>query len=291
MNWGVGTISVTPDDSTAIQDVKLEALPSELRNWFGADVVLMGDAGQVCTAKINQLHLVARMDGFSELVVDRDDPSAWMRAKQQRAEGIWQTARHTGQAVRLIGRIGNEKGDCKNARWVSLKSVKLPVVVIPGSADDSLRERASKEFAKLPEFAGLQKAFTQQAAKSQQNRWDEDSTATRQIEVIRYPKMATILVVTAKGGEYGTCDSQEFYGELTAIWKLDGEQWTILGSRAQYLPVESAADLNGDGLPELFFGPTSKAESDRVERGYLVSDGGRYERAMTVSFPYYGCGC
>jgi hypothetical protein len=292
MNWGDGPISVKQDDSIASQNVKLDALPSELRIWNGADVVLVGDNGPVCTATIEQINLIARIDGFSQLTNNSDDPAALQNAKQQRAEGIWETARNTGQAVKLIGRIGSNRRDCEKARWASLKSIKLPSIIMPTSADSVLRKRALKEFAKLPDFIDLQRSFEQKADKPQPGRWDEEGvTTTRQVETIHSANGITVLVVTAKGGEFGACDSQEFYGELTAIWKLDGDQWTLVGSRTQYLPIESAADLNGDGLPELFFGPTNNAGSDRIERGYLQSDKGHYERSTTVSFPYYGCEC
>lgn len=264
--WATGAIEeVTADEyATALaRPVELERLPAELAALAGTELTLYGDEGALCRAWAVSAHVLGRYlgDGYG----DEQDPAA-----------KWEMA---ADSLQLAYRLEPIAGDCADAIWARSSSLPAPSMGVVREADDALRRRALAAFRATPAHREVQRRF---ASEGHTGPWDRFEQGVAAVDVVSGVGAPLVIAEAAVGG-CGTFDAS-----LVAVWRLaeDGALEPLpLEVEREPMSISAAADVDGDGRPELFYRP------DDLDTAMLESGADGYRSTLEARVPIYGCRC
>lgn len=227
--WGVGTVEQRgPAEPGGFavdrQQVDVGRVPPELADRAGRDVVLHGENGETCPARLGELELIGRSDRW-ELAEDMESP-----------------ATRTVLAAPVLGIAG----DCHAARWATLADEPEPITF--RSRDDvepRLADAALVALRALPAYQRIQSEY----AVEHGDAWEHHDGARPRLTRFASGARTLVLVDAQAGtgcGDFGA-----------ALWGLfearDGE--LSLRASAEHEPApREIFDVDRDGRLELLSG-------------------------------------
>ena len=279
-------------------------VPAEAKAWIGREVALHGSAGELCRAKIADLHVLSRVRPHFGVV------QGWTGSEGEPPPPPVEVAREAwalASAGRLlVGRVEVASGACvgtaekpvwSGAAWARASDAPAapPMKEVP--VPPALEARAFEAFRRLPAYGAIQKGYLDTKVEDtggQRTRfWDEYGTATPQPGRVRAFADASgrpaLLLLSAQAG-YGCGD---FWGSLWAAWSIDPAKpegpLTLLSDAeapGELPPVSGAVDVDGDGRPELV-GPEGLVREVKEEaKGPSI-----LREVERLPFPDYDCPC
>jgi hypothetical protein len=265
--WASGPARLDDDGSSgqwsASRSVDPKKLPPALAAWSGKKVHLFGGA-KPCDATVGTMRIVSRERPHFGTVQEWRERKL---SKRRLADLVWGAEAGRVLAAQLVG-------GC-SALYARAAGVPTGDVVTAGTADAALRMRALAEFRRLPAAQAAQKDYgTRDDSEGQA--WDEDAV----VKIVRtqsHGQPLTLVQVRAEAGD--ECGG---HLELSVLFEVGAGGKLVLRSAADAtLPeLTGAADVDGDGEPELLFG-----------LGYLRRKGAVYEPAAELRIPDYDCPC
>ncbi len=269
--WG-GTIEVLAEsDATAAYVVPFTGATATTEPWTEPTVTVFGAKGPVCSAKLEKPVVLIRFDEESSegerSPADRDATIA--RAKTRAADAAL--------ALPLT-----PVGACEGALYaVHPGRVPSPLTLSP--ADASLRKRALEQFRALP-FSRAQEApyaqwrAGQPAEANAPERWEAAAGAPG-VQLLEGSgrKYVVVSVVDDQGcGDF-------FRANATVVFALEGKALRPLTNPVrppEGITVRAAADIDSDGVPELFSWD-----------GILRATSAPNEQRLITAPPSYFCPC
>jgi hypothetical protein len=247
------------------------ALAREVLAWRGREVRLHDVRAALCTGVVSGFALVGRRHGSDADISDEDgSPLALTR------EG-WELA-----APILAAEVRPSAGRCAGASWARATDAREARIAKAGPAPESLARAALAAFRELDTYAEIDRRYQDPELDEHIDRrlpWEHHDGSAPQVVVVEDAATRSTLVVVAASAGAG-CGG--FSGQLTGIWRLAGGGVELLGELEQELVPDSAADLDGDGVPELLF---------RSGVLQLAADRASKARQDFLSVPFYGCPC
>ncbi len=235
--------------------------------WEGREVVGYGAQGEVCRGKLGRPRLLARAIPHFGVVQGwegREEGTAPAPPAQIAAE-LWDLA---GEAGRLL--VAPLAG-CERAVYARPADAPAPAI-FAAAEDAALEKRARNAFRALPAHKAIQTDFASNYAGK--GPWDGGAG-----DVVVFRGPTTWVAVSARAGD----GCGDFYGELWALWRLDGRRLVLLSdpeAPGTFFAPEAAADLDGDGVPELL-------QRDRLAR----PDAGVWRVTEDITTPFLDCPC
>lgn len=258
--WQRGTPElIDADDFAQTLERRIsDAVPASYRALVGSRIVAVDDKGGRCDVGVGALSIIG------SYYAEDGEP----RTAAERVEA-WDYITPTLAAELVVPE------HCGELAWA----------VIPGGGDGALQTRAVDRDPALAgtirdRFRALDgyKRIGAEVSDFREGPWDDH--ATRITAVIEAPGGG---VAVASALSY-PCEPG---GRLTALWRVRGGELGDPIAIPEDVTIEAiigAADLNGDGLPEILY-------TSGLESGVLVSDGGRYTRVDGPQIQSYICPC
>jgi hypothetical protein len=269
--WQSGTPSLVDSDDFArtLRREVTAAVPSRYRGRVGTRAHAVGDNGAVCEVTLGALAVIGKYYG-------EDDPP---ETRAQRIDAWDYTAPSLVAELEI-------PDSCGDIGWVILAD-DAPTTAITGDPrplrvdpNSPMRDATVAAFRALPDWTKIQ---TEWAADGRSEPWDTyDSTYAL---ISAAPKGNNDGFAIASAGITG-CESVN--GIVTAVWRTrDGALAEPIAVPAGVFlsKIIGAADLNGDGIPEIIF------EGARQQTGVLVSRGGRYTLVEGPETQSHICPC
>lgn len=242
------------------------------------ELELFGPAGKVCDVKAGEAgvfsHVVPHFGQIQTWDGEVDDlPRADDAAV---ADGVMRLAGEQGSYTALKV----DKGACAGATWGRVKQAQA-AAVFPAVDTAPLSVRAKAEIEKTAAWKAIQRDYeADEQAAAAGGKWS-DVDATTHIGAWQAPDGKTVYVAYAVRAGSG-CG--QFEGQTWAVWRvLGGDAWTLVsdpkGDGSMIEPT-SAADLDGDGLPELI-----------APDALIQTAGTIWRRSRDMAAPYFDCPC
>ncbi len=279
-----GTPRLLPRAASDSYDVALPIEPASLseatRAWLGRTVTVYAKGGSPCQGTVSRFEVRVKAVPHFGMRQTWDGEGGVPKASSAQIAGeIWSMASDDERFV--VGVLDHE---CHGV-WAVTRAVGFTPASAPPVA---LRARALTAFKALPAYRELQARFAESST-NPGTPWETvDGTLT--VVELRLSAQLAWVVVAARGGV--GCGG--FGGNLSAIWKADGEasaaKLTLRGTfkdLPDLLQVNGAVDQNQDGTPELLAGPDTFADEISVLR--LAAAG--YERSVLLRTSVWDCGC
>jgi hypothetical protein len=261
---------------TVQRAVAAAALPSDLARRAGMHVKLFGASGVVCQGVLGPLELVGRVTPhFAEIsewegtAHEMGLPDAPLPPEEV-AKRAWDL---TEGGRMLVAEVISTTGKCDSGDFARAAALPTPAIVKAESVPPALLDKAFSALRDLPAYEENARQYHASSAGSGgtgQGSWvDADSS-----KLFR-GKRGTYLWISSAGGE--RCS--DFNAQLATLWKVEKPEsptptFTLVYEGADVdaseIDPSEAADLDGDGVPELLgaesvmFGRPSGYALDRI---------------------------
>jgi hypothetical protein len=246
------------------------SLPASIISWHGRAIRLYDHRGALCSGVVTGFAMVGRMWPH-----DWDGSFDEEEAEHRPLTGeIWQLATPV-----LAGEVLPSAGRCAGAQWARATDEPEPRLAAVRPASPLLAETALSAFRRLGGYAQIEHEYLEPEGGDPVVRtvpWESFDEATPSIVQVDGSSSPLVVVSASAGARCGG-----FYGQLTAVFRLDGKTGRLewLGDLDQHVVPDGAADLDGDGVPELLF-----------EHGLLHLEDNKATRDL-FEVPFYGCPC
>lgn len=275
--WAAGAPEpVSGDPSVVLVPVNKSKVPQKFTQWENRKVHIIGDAGVICSGTLVRFHLRGTMAGVFHPTYTKLGTYQYPEPSSDTAKTLWNLT-HFNRGRFLVADVApTDNQRCHpSGYWARSADLAMPVVVRPTDAGQATRESALQEFRKLADYQEV-------AAEYQSSEpWENYRGAQPNVQVIEYPALSGKKTLVAVSAISGNLCSQGPFGELFALWEVVEKKFVFKAAHPKYLKIESAADVDGDEYPELFFSP----------HGYLASDKGQYRSLIVLEIPFVGCPC
>jgi hypothetical protein len=269
---GRGEPSLVSLDFTSVAQRQIDErhLSDDLLRWHGSLVQLLDHRGPRCTAVVERLALVSRWGPFFLEHREEGQTDAMI------ARELW-----ASDDPALAARVTPVSGDCTGATWARAADAPAPELTPATRPSPALSRAALAATRQLPLYRRIDRRYRGEVPPHQQDApWERHGFSRPAVTLLAGRGGQTPLVVfSAWTGSY--CD-EGFVGQLTAVWRLrggaDSRRLELVGAVDEGVTPVAAADLDGDGLPELFY-----------EGGLLAVDGAGGARRDTFQAPSYRC--
>jgi hypothetical protein len=263
------------------RDVQVALLPSSLLSWQSKVVHAMGTRNPRCVAEVGELMLVGQL--LYEFGYEDEGEDAKERASvdddQARARELWSMA-----GVVLAARLRPLSGSCEGATWARIAATPAPLIAAAQPASPALRGAALSAFAKLPAYRTVEERYEEWQAEADATEtrgvpWELHDSAVPEVSLLSDPGSGVSIVsVSVSTGE--GCGG--FYGELTALWRIDegADQLELVGVLEADRRPAAIVDLEGEGRPVVLF-----------EGGAIYATGAELGVIEPVQVPSYICPC
>lgn len=262
------------DFDSVLSVADTESLPSARRELAGSLLVLFGEAGEVCRAKVQRLVVLSRaIAHFGQRQAWRGDFGQSPMPKPQVARELAELA---GKEGSYLAAELEPSTACRPARWARASDRPAPTLLRRRSATPSETKTALHAFEALPVYAANQKRFE---AEQQQGPWVRYGSAKPEVNVFE-GSAGKWVAVTAEAGS----GCNEYRGEGWSLFKDGGgklEPATFdAHQRSPFLP-SAMFDADGDGNPEVL-GKDNRLAQPQTGKQRFVLD---------VTPPDFDCGC
>ncbi len=265
--WGNGPIQVSTADfmTTRHQTVSDEALPSDLRSWQSAPVILRDDKGYVCSGTISEFRLLEQLAADSLDVEKRWDDY--------------------GNGPLLVGRVDVTQGDCEAATWARHGNLSTPSIGRVDRGTKKLRREARQAFRQADAYRTIQKEYESDEYADEydehKGKWDRFLDGKLTIQFAGSPEQELVFV-QAQVGECGTFNAQ--LGIVFA--RQDDGSLVALQSDNEFLSrVVAAADVDGDGDLDLL------TQGDTYDRSLMLQADTKLSHETHAEVPIHYCRC
>ncbi len=254
-----------------------QALPSARRGLAGREMVLYGEAGELCRTRVARVATLARaIPHFGQRQQwsgELGDPPA---PRPVIARDLVELSASSGSYLALEL---SPTPSCAKARWARAADQSAPQLLTRRPATATETSVALAAFERLPIHATNQKAFELEAALKQKVPWYRFANARPTLNVFEGSGGKWIAVSAEAGHGCG-----EFRAEGWALFKDRGGELELEShesfQRAYFVPL-AAFDADGDGSPEVL----------GSDLRLLQIRGGRYEIVLDANAPDFDCGC
>jgi hypothetical protein len=156
--WGEGRLFVPPGEASfrAAKRANPSTIPAELWSMRGRTFNLYGRDGQVCSARLGELRVVAQYGGWSlggvlgEEWREQDPEGA---SKREILDGLWRR-----DDLWLVAEI-ESPDSCEGALWARDAELPPPMILRSSSAPNRASEARLAAFARSEEFAETARTF------------------------------------------------------------------------------------------------------------------------------------
>jgi hypothetical protein len=295
--WGTGAPRLEKGGSDHLlqrtrRAVDSNRLPPGVSTLRGLPVRLLDARGVRCEATLGDLSL--RGEVFTQLQGLGADA----------ANEAWAESPHY-----LVARVVGDRKACAGATWARAAALPQPAIATAGPPSPEAKSRALAAFKALPASRSIQGAFEHWYAGEHPKShrpppsWFEGSARQLTVRVFRPASGPALLSVSARIGE-GDC-SDGVFGGAWGLWEIDdrepGHPRLVLRNEPDpelTLRPTAAADVDGDGTPELLFDNSADSAStnatgqpDVIDHGIVRALGGSYLQIEGPMTPIYLCPC
>ncbi|MCP4872911.1 MAG: nuclear transport factor 2 family protein [Proteobacteria bacterium] len=273
------------DPAVVKRIIDASKLGTERAGLVGTKVSLYDGTGRVCDATIADFHGVTRFYAhFGMLDVWNGaarewDPDLRQPTEVEIAEEIWSMS-----SPGLWARVTPARDQvCDGALWGRSGALAPPKLWSQDTTMASaLKPTVSKALAELPAWKEQQRSFADDGGSGP---WTTDLTIKAFTD-----RASGSTYVAASAADGDGCGA--FYGEIWAVWEVTaGGTLTLRTDGASPGPLffpDSAFDLNGDHVPELF----GRDVPWNVPANTLVEfEGGQFRPARSTAMPSFDCPC
>lgn len=244
--WAQGPAVLRSDDHPRIvtRPVAPAQLPGAVAAWSGRSVRLLGKAGVVCTGRIADISLMARVEPhFGTRDEDQNSSKATI------AKETWDAAveDNVGAPPMAVGRVVPDAGSsCAGAVFAQDASHAVAQSWPETPVPNALRAAALQRFRELRGVAALQ---TEYRVDSSGGFWEVDKARVT-LKAFAGPSGRLLVAAAADAGP----GCGDFGGSYSGLWEVAGDGTMTLLSRdpgndRAFLPL-AVADIDGDGAPE-----------------------------------------
>lgn len=251
--WGTGRITLLtarrPMAQVVVTRRAASAVPAELAAWRGREVHLFDEQGQRCSAHLDELFLLSRVDvhfGTEMTWAGDTDGDGQPDGPPSTLGEIAGSA--YGQGLLLVASL--RERTCAGL-WARAADRPAPTVFASRapSADESTRAVAA--FRGLPAWRTLQTDYAADGSATPNGKWDEHDGARPVVRTwVHAASNRQYLTVSGQSSTGGCAD---FSGHLWAVFEVSGATLVLRsdGARPTALVPEAMADVDGDGAPEV----------------------------------------
>jgi hypothetical protein len=226
----------------ALGTVKPDELPRARRDLVGKELVLYGDAGEVCRARAERLVVLARViPHFGQIQQWRGEQGDPPTQKPQIAQKL---AEQAGSGTHLALEL-KATGACSKARWARAADRPPPPFYDSRDATAAEAEAVLDAFKALPVYAENQRAFEQE---QHQGSWLTYDGARPSVRMFTRGESSFAFVSAESGIGCGS-----YRGEGWAIFRAAAGAWQVTSHaphHVSFFAPSSAFDADGDGVPE-----------------------------------------
>lgn len=251
-----------------------ESLPAARRELAGSSLVLFGEAGEVCRAKVQRLVVLSRaIAHFGQRQAWRGDFGQTPIPKPQVARELAELA---GKEGSYLAAELEPSAACKPARWARASDRPAPALLKRRDATADETKLALQAFEALPVYVANQKRFE---AEQQKGAWTRYGSAKPEVNVFE-GSAGKWVAVTAEAGN----GCNDYRGEGWSLFKdSDGKLAVVTldaHQRSHFLPA-ALFDADGDGNPEVLGKDSRLAQPQNGKQRFVLD----------VTPRDFDCGC
>lgn len=241
---------------SAMADVKESALDDPIKALKGQEVTFYGHDGERCRGTITDfIVFIEARPHFGELqewnaseFSEATKPASDARVARELLE-LASIRGGPQSGLRLVARTDQKQEACaRDALWGRLSQAPAPKLYTIEPAGEALSSKLNEAFSRLPASRQTQKEFTSNYDGTG-DWWQADPNTTERLR-IRGEGLELALQHTLAGEGCG-----DFYGDVWGLWEVaPGQKLSLVSDpKAPGVidPIKAAADLDGDGRPEL----------------------------------------
>lgn len=265
-SWGRGgpRLLERSNPTVAVRNVRLSALPRDVREDMRGTLRVQNGGGEVCRARMARPVLLRHAIPAFESD-DWDGFNGGPRLSDAEvARAFWNLEATTSI---LVARLIPSRGRCRLGSWASRGRLTF------GTSTTDLPEDVAVAFRSLEQYGWLAEVWPEiREEEGNAEHWDERPDAGRMMTSLRIGSREFRLVAAV--GHDGCGD---FTGGAWGLFELTNEGPVLLRQGGRIDPPYGLADLDGDGEPEVI----------GFQRALLSTTG----ETVDVSAPFFGCPC
>ncbi|MFK7988365.1 MAG: hypothetical protein AB8I08_20255 [Sandaracinaceae bacterium] len=266
-SWGRGGSRLLrrANPTVAVRNVRLSALPREVREDIRGTLRVQNGGGDVCRARMARPVLLRRAD--AAFASDEWDGlyGGPRLSDEEVARAFWDVS---AVSSLLVARLIPSHGRCRMGTWASRATLAF------GTTTTDIPDALAVAFRSVEQYGWLAEVWPEvriEAGETAEH-WDERPDAGRMMTSLRVGAREFRLIGAA--GESGCGD---FTGGAWGLFELTDAGPVLLREGGRVDPPYGLADLDGDGVPEVI----------GHQRALMSTTG----ETVDVSAPFFGCPC
>jgi hypothetical protein len=208
-------------------DINPELIPASSKAWEGQHVKLYKADGSFCEASVTKLSLFGQLYSYEEQIPE--------------TEQAWGSVTAMG-GLRLVGEL--DITSCEGAVFARLASLPTPFIATPKEASKEVTKLALSQLKRLSLYKKAQKEYLEyqkEDPKEYKAKSWENFESKPEVKIVTKGQETFVLVNAQAGIGCGG-----FWGGVFVIFRLEGENLTLLYQNDESITPDLVLDVNND---------------------------------------------